>query len=216
MPEYLLLNVKEVLNPPMLSKAKVKSDRGFYHPITAALLSPVKYPKTPRFVFSFFIIVLPPKISTKNHWRNPCWYASSYSSSPPYLLISGWSCLWSKRHLAQCSSRTYHDTGIRHIYYTYIKLTALLGRKAFISRPVNCSWATWCSPWKTGKCRIMRLDIDDSSYDSLCCHTGILQFVLFINIWHITPNRHALLWVRRVHGPILMGRSAMQIFTGEL
>jgi len=34
--------------PPMLSKAKGKNDRGFYHPITAALLSPVKYPKTPQ------------------------------------------------------------------------------------------------------------------------------------------------------------------------
>jgi len=32
----------------MLSKAKVKNDRGFYHPITAALLCPVKYPKTPQ------------------------------------------------------------------------------------------------------------------------------------------------------------------------
>jgi len=46
-PEYLLLNVKDVLSPPMLSKTKVKNDRGFYHPVTAALLSPVKYPKDP-------------------------------------------------------------------------------------------------------------------------------------------------------------------------
>jgi len=38
----------------MQSKAKVKNDRGFYHPITAALLCPVKYPKTSRFVLSFF------------------------------------------------------------------------------------------------------------------------------------------------------------------
>ena len=28
-PEYLLLNVKDVLIPPMLSKAKVKNDQGF-------------------------------------------------------------------------------------------------------------------------------------------------------------------------------------------
>lgn len=38
----------------MMSKAKVKSDRGFYHPVTAALLCPVKYPKTDEFVLSFF------------------------------------------------------------------------------------------------------------------------------------------------------------------
>jgi len=50
MPEYLLLDVKEVLIPLMLSKAKVKNDRGFYHPITAALLCPIKYPKTTQFV----------------------------------------------------------------------------------------------------------------------------------------------------------------------
>jgi hypothetical protein len=56
-PEYLLLNVKDVLSPPMLSKAKVKNDRGFYHPITAALLCPVKYPKTPQFVFIFYSCV---------------------------------------------------------------------------------------------------------------------------------------------------------------
>lgn len=49
-PEYLLLNVKDVLSPLMQSKAKVKNDRGFYHPITAALLCPVKYPKDPGFV----------------------------------------------------------------------------------------------------------------------------------------------------------------------
>jgi hypothetical protein len=48
--------VKDVLLPPMLSKAKVKNDRGFYHPITAALLSPVKYPKTPQFVVSFLFM----------------------------------------------------------------------------------------------------------------------------------------------------------------
>ena len=60
MPDYLLLNVKDVLSPPMLSKVKVKSDRGFYHPITAALLSPIKYPKTFEFVLSFFILVLLP------------------------------------------------------------------------------------------------------------------------------------------------------------
>jgi hypothetical protein len=42
----------------MLSKAKVKNDRGFNHPITAALLCPVKYPKTPQFVFVFYSCVL--------------------------------------------------------------------------------------------------------------------------------------------------------------
>lgn len=42
--------------PPMLSKAKGKNDRGFYHPITAALLCPVKYPKTPQFVLSFLLM----------------------------------------------------------------------------------------------------------------------------------------------------------------
>jgi hypothetical protein len=110
--------------PPMLSKAKVKNDRGFYHPITAALLCPVKYPKTPQFVFSFFIVVPPTQISTKNYSSNSCWYTSSYSSTPPYLLISWWSCLWPKRHLTQCSSRTYHDKGICHIYHTVIKFTA--------------------------------------------------------------------------------------------
>jgi hypothetical protein len=41
----------------MLSKAKVKNDRGFYHPITAALLCPVKYPKTPQFVLSFHLFM---------------------------------------------------------------------------------------------------------------------------------------------------------------
>jgi len=42
----------------MLSKAKGKNDRGFYHPITAALLCPVKYPKTPQFVLSFLLMFL--------------------------------------------------------------------------------------------------------------------------------------------------------------
>ena len=53
-PEYLLLNEKDVLLPPMLSKAKVKNDRGFYHPVTAALLCPVKYPKENPFVLKIF------------------------------------------------------------------------------------------------------------------------------------------------------------------
>jgi len=48
-----------------------------------------------------------------------------------------------------------------------------LGRKASVSRPVNCSWATWRSPWKTGKCIVVRLDNDDSSHDCVCCHTGM-------------------------------------------
>ena len=63
-PEYLLLNAKDVLLPPMPSKAKVKSDRGFYHPITAALLSPMKYPKSPLFVVSCVVFYL---ISSKNY-----------------------------------------------------------------------------------------------------------------------------------------------------
>jgi hypothetical protein len=29
-------------------------------------------------------------------------------------------------------------------------------------------------PWKTGKCRIMWLDIDNTSYDCICGHTGML------------------------------------------
>ena len=49
--------MKDVLTVPMLSKAKVKNDRGFYHPITAALLCPVKYPKTPAFVLIFYSCV---------------------------------------------------------------------------------------------------------------------------------------------------------------
>ena len=32
---------------------------------------------------------------------------------------------------------------------------------------------------------------------------------------YMTLNRHALLWVRQVHGPTSMGRSAIQISTGE-
>jgi hypothetical protein len=67
-PEYLLLDVKDVLLPPMLSKSKVKNDRGFYHPITAALLCPVKYPMTPQFVVPFFIhAFFPTKNLSKNH-----------------------------------------------------------------------------------------------------------------------------------------------------
>ena len=38
----------------MMSKAKVKSDQEFYHPVTASLLCPIKYPKTDEFVLSFF------------------------------------------------------------------------------------------------------------------------------------------------------------------
>ena len=60
MPEYLLLNVKDVLWPLMQSKAKVKNDRGFYHPVTAALLCPVKYPKDIGFVLVNFIHALFP------------------------------------------------------------------------------------------------------------------------------------------------------------
>ena len=58
MPAYLLLNVKDVLSPMMQSKAKVKNDRGFYHPVTAALLCPIKYPKTPQFIPPIFIHAL--------------------------------------------------------------------------------------------------------------------------------------------------------------
>ena len=62
MPEYLLLNVKDVLSPLMQSKAKVKNDRGFYHPITAALLCPVKYPRDSGFVLIIFHALFPTKI----------------------------------------------------------------------------------------------------------------------------------------------------------
>lgn len=61
---------------------------------------------------------------------------------------------------------------LMHIFLLY-KLQFPLGRKASVSRPVNCSWATWCSPWKTGKCIVMRLDINDSSHNCVCRHTGM-------------------------------------------
>lgn len=62
-----------------------------------------------------------------------------------------------------------------------------LGRKAFVSRPVDCSWATWCSPWKTGKRIVVRLDIDDSSYHCICCHTGMSYRYHFSWTFDIRP-----------------------------
>ena len=65
-----------------------------------------------------------------------------------------------------------------------------LGRKASVSRPVNCSWATWCSPWKTRKCIVVQLDNNDSSHDCVCCNTGmsynitVFSFLIF-DIWYL-------------------------------
>ena len=47
------------------------------------------------------------------------------------------------------------------------------------------------SPWKTGKCIVMRLDIHDSSHNRVCCHTGMsygffFPFSLTFDIWYWT------------------------------
>ncbi|KAJ3505188.1 hypothetical protein NLJ89_g7545 [Agrocybe chaxingu] len=46
--DCLLLDKNTPLSPPIARKSKVKAGRGFCHPATAALLSPIKYPVTDK------------------------------------------------------------------------------------------------------------------------------------------------------------------------
>ena len=157
----------------MLSKAKVKNDRGFYHPITAALLCPVKYPKTPQFVLLFLFT----RFSLLKTFLRSIEAIRTGALPVTAQLLPSF--LFPDDHVYDSNDISLNvlrghimiRVFLIHLFLLF-QLQFPLGRKAFVSRPVNCSWATWCSPWKTGKCIAMRLDIDDSSHDCLCCHTG--------------------------------------------
>ena len=60
-----------------------------------------------------------------------------------------------------------------HSMFPLFYLQFLLGHKASVSRPVNCSWATWCSPGETRKCIVVRVDNYDASHYCVCCNTGM-------------------------------------------
>ena len=64
-------------------------------------------------------------------------------------------------------------------FFLLFQLQLSLGRKASFPRPIHGPWGTWCSPWKTRKCILMRFDIHDPSYHSVCCHTGIYYCFFF-------------------------------------
>ena len=170
----------------MLSKAKVKNDRGFYHPITAALLCPVKYPKTPQLVFILYSCVA--SYSNFNYRTIEAIRAGTLPVTaqllPCFLFPDDH--VYDKNDISLNVLRGHIMIRVFLLYtFLLMKLQLLLGRKASLSRPINCSRATWCSPWKTGKCSIMWLDINDASYDCICGHTGmstILRFFLSINI----------------------------------
>lgn len=49
LPTFILLDTKKTLDPAIATSGN-KSDRGFYHPITAALLCPISLPATDEYV----------------------------------------------------------------------------------------------------------------------------------------------------------------------
>lgn len=156
------------------------------------------------------------QISSKNFWSNSCWDACSYSPTPPWLLVSGWTCIWLQQHLTQCPSRTYHDKGISNTYLPPILVTVSSRSQSICFKALQLllsnlvltvenremhRYAAW-HQWLLTRLRMLP-------------YRYVITVFSFIDFWHKTLNRHALLWARQVHGPISMGRSFIRISTGE-
>ena len=166
-----------------------------------------------KFLFKYCFL-----LKFKTFWSNLCWDASSYSPTAPKLLISWRSCLWPGQHLTQCPSRTYHDKGISDTSHLFILLTVssrsqsicFKARQLLLSNLVltlenremhHCvAWQRWL---------LTRLCMLQYRY--------VLRYYFFFfpDIWHMILTRHALLWVRQVHGQILMGCSGILTSTGK-
>jgi hypothetical protein len=131
--------VKDVLTVPMLSKAKVKNDRGFNHPITAALLCPVKYPKTPQFVSIFYsrVLLLNFQLRTIQAIRAGTLPVTA-QLLPSFLFPNDH--VYDPNDISHNVLRGHIMIRVFVIFITLLlKLQLLLGRKASVSRPVNCS-----------------------------------------------------------------------------
>lgn len=138
-PEYLLFNVKDVLIVPMPPKAKVKNDRGFNHPVTAALLCPVKYPKTPQFVSNFYYRVLLLKFQLRTIIAIRAGTLPVTAQLLPTFLFPD-DHVYDPNAISLNVLRGHIMIRVFVIFITLlIKLQLLLGRKASVSRPVNCT-----------------------------------------------------------------------------
>jgi hypothetical protein len=123
----------------MLSKAKVKNDRGFFHPITAALLCPLKYPKTPQFVSIFYsrVLLLNFQLRTIEAIRAGTLPVTA-QLLPSFLFPDDH--VYDPNNISLNVLRGHIMIRVFVIFITLLlKLQLLLGRKASVSRPVNCS-----------------------------------------------------------------------------
>jgi hypothetical protein len=143
--------VKDVLLPLMLSKAKIKNDRGFYHPITAALLCPLKYPKTPRFVLSIFIqCCFLPKFHLRIIEAIRTGTLAVTAQLLPSILFPD-DQVYDSNDISINVLRGHIMIRVFLIHIVLLFYLQLpLGRKTSVSRAVNCS-----------------------SHDCVCCHTGM-------------------------------------------